>query len=100
MHLAAIGLLCEVHRNPQRHWLAVLLSTWLLSVVIVVLPTACIIGQSALWPAMASAGGVLLGLLVLWAILPDRRALPTGERRWWWQCVAALVGSAAVLVVR
>lgn len=100
IHLAAVGLLCEVHRSPQRHWLAVLFSTWLLSVGIVVLPTACIIGQSALWPAVASAGGVLLGLFLLWALLPDRRALPTGERRWWWQCVAALVGSAAVLVVR
>jgi phytol kinase len=100
IHLAAIGLLCEVHRNPQRSWIAVLLSTWLMSVVIVLAPTAFIIGQSALWPAVAIAGGVLLGLLLLWVLLPNRRALPTGERRWWWQCVAALIGSGVVLVVR
>lgn len=100
IHLAGIGLLCEVHRRPERHWFVVVMVTWLLSVAIVLVPTAWVIGQTALMPTLALAVGVLIGLLLLWAILPDRRALPTGERRWWWQCVAALIGSCAVLVVR
>ncbi len=99
IHLAGIGLLCEVHRRPGSPWWRVVVITWLLAVILVLVPTACVIGRAAALPTVALAAGVLLGVLLLWALLPDRRALPTGERRWWWQCVAALIGSSAVLVV-
>jgi len=100
IHLAMISLLWKARRWPQASWPGLMAASWLVGVLAVVVPTALLIGRSAWVGSVVSAGGVLLGLLVAWGCLPDRRQLPGHERRWLTGCLAALAGSALLILVR
>ncbi len=98
-HLSAIGLFVKLAQPHQSGKYVTFLNTWLLGQLIALGPTCLSIGMPSLWPALSVAGCNIIGLIVLWRVLPDRYLLPIHEKRWALQGIMALVSSIGVIMV-
>jgi phytol kinase len=95
--LTVICMLHRANRYTTEGVVRILLRTWPIAALLTILPTAIVVGRWGIRPAGLAALGSLLGAFLAWHLVPDRRALPMDDRRWWRQTLASFLGSLLVL---